>query len=619
MPASAKFPAGWKFIIDPERKSYSINARLAPMKGAHGLKILAPSGREYYSVERAQNTGREKGALKDASADVFYEYIGAKKPRKRKPASRSADNAKKRSSPRAASPTDNIGARLQVRKSSKKPSRSANNVSKKRPSPSTGSHSPVKKHKGKSRGQRPRKQQSRVIAASDRSLVGKMFCFTWTDLENQRKVVYGKVVGANAYDFKVAYTSVSRERENFLSTSCASAIPESQLLQKPLVLGACIRYDQQINGTSDSALLKELGRQLLPWSWITPDSRSEELLENDDEDDSTRLPRLKIVVHGFELQLTVKPSSVPNITGNGVFLSCRSLMTDDEDSAEPFVLPAGALIDLGVYAPLRRQDRKLIAVCIAKNFMHSQKLEKWAFNAGDSLHQLDITDDVTGDAHALAMSHIYAYVNETKAEDDVCIRAEQDPEGSFHYLLGHAEKSQGDFVVQSGGSEQEVFLNYGTDYEKTRVRHGYGFLPREKNHWLEEIEKEDIEAVDTMNEFEAEEVTACVNFFSDLFSTEARFTKDVKQRALVCAVVLRRRARELLDEESNDDMSNKVVTRSKGLVTQLLDMVDDVEEELKDLHAAGNIDDVFRQVLEMQFSEEELENLSNMDGGSDSD
>jgi len=78
VPPSAKFPAGWKFIIDEKREGYGPNAGLAPpMKGAFGLKLLAPTGTEYYSVERAK--GHQNTVLKEVSAKAFYEHIGASK------------------------------------------------------------------------------------------------------------------------------------------------------------------------------------------------------------------------------------------------------------------------------------------------------------------------------------------------------------------------------------------------------------------------------------------------------------------------------------------------------------------------------------------------------------
>lgn len=80
MPTDANFPPGWKYVIDETRTTYKQNDFLAPpMKGAYGLKILAPVGSEYYSVELAKKSN--KALLKEVSADAFYEYIGAPKRR----------------------------------------------------------------------------------------------------------------------------------------------------------------------------------------------------------------------------------------------------------------------------------------------------------------------------------------------------------------------------------------------------------------------------------------------------------------------------------------------------------------------------------------------------------
>lgn len=97
---SAGFPVGWKFILDPEREGFLPNLAPPTLKGAFGLKILSPPGREFYSAEKAIK--QYQGALQGASASAFYEHIGAKKPRSQKSAklpSRSADNTKPASLP----------------------------------------------------------------------------------------------------------------------------------------------------------------------------------------------------------------------------------------------------------------------------------------------------------------------------------------------------------------------------------------------------------------------------------------------------------------------------------------------------------------------------------------
>lgn len=74
MPPGAKFPVGWKFLIDPAMEGYQ--SSWAPMKGAEGLKILSPTGAYcFYSVEQAK--AGHFARLKDVCARAFYAHIGA--------------------------------------------------------------------------------------------------------------------------------------------------------------------------------------------------------------------------------------------------------------------------------------------------------------------------------------------------------------------------------------------------------------------------------------------------------------------------------------------------------------------------------------------------------------
>jgi len=111
MPSSAKFPAGWKFIIDPEREGY-LDHLASPLEGAYGLKILPPTtAREWYTVEKA--VAHNRLALKDVSADAFYEHIGVntRSQKSAKKPSRSADKTKPTSLPPKASRTSGGGTR----------------------------------------------------------------------------------------------------------------------------------------------------------------------------------------------------------------------------------------------------------------------------------------------------------------------------------------------------------------------------------------------------------------------------------------------------------------------------------------------------------------------------
>ena len=465
-----------------------------------------------------------------------------------------------------------------------------------------------------------------IQTIKDNFLVGRKFCFAWTDLRGQKKVVYGRVIECeynlhtkDVVNCKVVYSDQSREMVNAVKNGCGTFVPESQMLRAPLVIGGCLRYEKQNN--SFMARLSDYSDLPYHWKWLTPDLRHDELVEGGH---GMRLPRLTLALRGFRLVFSVKPSTIPN-AGNGVFLSCTPLVDNGEDSddeQEPFELYAGELIDLGVYAPLRIEDKKLEASFYVKNFVHSFKCEEWAFNSGDRRYELDITDEVTGDLHAIAKSQIYAYVNESDVDERISIQAEHDAEGSVHYLLGHASESKGKFVVPSDGRETEVFVNYGSGYEKVRVRKGYSFLPEdETEEILEELKDEDISDVMEIDSFGEAEIDASVNYLFGLFSAEgqSKFTGSVIERALTCAAVLQRRAQQLFLKGNDDDTEmastvniKKVLKLSSSLVNLLLKMARDDHDELKALQAGGNVDELLKQVLERQFSDEQLSKLGDM-------
>lgn len=479
-------------------------------------------------------------------------------------------------------------------------------------------------------------KQTTTRTTANHFLVGRKLCLEWASLDcnNIQNKAYGHVTECeinlqtgDVVNCTVVYTDESRDNTNnghFLS------VPHLQQMPPPLVLGGCIRYQQETTHTS--VLLNDI-RHLYPfWNWMVPDCREEELVNNG-------LPRLTIQVRDHVLEFNVRPSTIPN-AGNGVFVKCKS--QQEEGSKSPFILKAGELVDLGVYAPFREDDVKLEAVFFCKNFVHAAKCQEWAFGASsctdeendDSMnhYQLDITDDMTGTVHDEAKKHIPAYVNESNDEACINIRAEHAPDSSVHYLLGHANKCQGDLVIPCVTKEQEVFINYGDGYEEVRVRKGYSFLKDEekRKHFQTIIEQEDVANVKEMDSFTLQEIQACVSFFANLLltsgdnNTECSMTRDVVLRSLTCMVVLHRRAWQFfLQEQQHDaesggggggvDTKLSLELASANVIQVLSEMMDNttaIKEELQALLSAGNVDGLFRRVLELQFSEDELLKLA---------
>lgn len=465
--------------------------------------------------------------------------------------------------------------------------------------------------------------KAEVTTTKEHFLVGRPLCLSWADLEGRRQEVDGEVVKCNKdvqsgeiSSFTVRYNAQSRDSVNSRRKNCLTTVPESQTLPPPLVLGGCIAYEERASVTNASILLHDIGDLIYYWRWISPDRRREEQVTNSE---GKLLPRVAIEVHGYRLELNVKQSTIPN-AGYGVFVSCRPLeRNDDGGEPVPFVLKAGELIDCGVYAPFSPRDRKLEAVFFAKNFIHSHKCEQWAFTAGDSRYQYDITDDFSGDIHDLAKTHIPAYVNESNTESSICIRAEHSPDSSVHYLLGHSFKTQGDLTIPSDGREMEVFANYGKEYEEVRVRKGYSFLPDcdKKDHLLDVIANENVVDIKEIDRFGVHEMQACITFFSELLSSEekSKLSRNVLRRTFTCMAVLHRRAwRFFLDEcaESIDMKSSLELASAKVLFVLLGMMVGNERDELNRLHSVGDVDGLFRRALELQFSDEELPKLADM-------
>jgi hypothetical protein len=113
--------------------------------------------------------------------------------------------------------------------------------------------------------------------------------------------------------------------------------------------------------------------------------------------------------------------------------------------------------------------------------IHSYKNEMYCFNGRDHEFYLDITDDWTGDLHAVARRHIPPFVNEIQdpSREIPAVHARLDPEGALHYLLGHPELEQGDFCFTAKGNEEEIFVDYGPEYEMVVSTRCRGELDRE--------------------------------------------------------------------------------------------------------------------------------------------
>uniref|UniRef100_A0A7S4RGV3 CXXC-type domain-containing protein n=3 Tax=Ditylum brightwellii TaxID=49249 RepID=A0A7S4RGV3_9STRA len=432
---------------------------------------------------------------------------------------------------------------------------------------------------------------------SSHFLVGKGYCHEWTDIKGRKNILFGVITSCSRDSrvtddvmFTVEYSNESASFVNSISNSFGCPIPSAQLIPSALAWGGCVAFERRHKSRrGHGSVVRSIDKSMSCKSWVTPDMRIEEMVDNGD---GLTLPKLTIIFRGFKLVFSVKKSTKPD-AGNGLFVKCFSLMNDMDASGgekakvpESLFLNAGELLDLGIYAPFRSEDKKHECIFKLKNYIYSQVCEEWCFNAMEDDHQYDITDDLSGDVHDLAKKHVLMYVNECGINETPTIHAEFDPEGSVHYLLGVSyngswkdyEEGLKQMNIKAGGDEVEVFVNYGQDYERARLRKGYStLLGEDKKVALEEMESCETGFVQDVSEYTLEELSKCVDFFNSTFSNanlnERNFTmidEEVKRR---CLTVLNK-----LELCTKAFLENEVEEQSK-----VLGMLQTVSNILKDV------------------------------------
>jgi hypothetical protein len=389
-----------------------------------------------------------------------------------------------------------------------------------------------------------------IVPVQDHVLIGKGFRRDWIDVKGNRKVIYGKITGVNqhcfergAMEFTVAYNEKSRALANAGFADSGVSVPKlPTTLPSSYAYGACLALNPNCIRPDATPF---------HWSWLIPDVRHEDFVL---DHEGRWTPRLTLQFHGFHIVLEAKKSTIPN-AGKGVFVSCTSLMGD----SKIFQLSKGELLDLGVYAPFRREDYKVQHISLLKNFVHGGSCEEFFFDTltGDE-HVLDITDDASGQLHTLAARHIPAYVNETDGHMTPTVFAGHDPEGAVHYLLGHHRENDGPFKMPADGTEREIFIDYGPSYETVRVRKNYSREPpakaAQRRRHLEK--QEHIEYLAEFKSYTALEISECIDFTQRrIFCSDEGHPVGSVARAMLVAIVCRDVCERYLDEFSAGDLN----------------------------------------------------------------
>jgi len=161
-------------------------------------------------------------------------------------------------------------------------------------------------------------------------------------------------------------------------------------------------------------------------------------------------------------------------------------------------------------------------------------------------YKYDISDELTGKAHALAVKHISAYINECDTTKIPCIRIEHDPEGGVHHLFGisyagerekYEEAAKGLWSRMKVGQEVELFVSHGLEYDRVQCRNGDSVILMGKKH--QTAKSNDIFALEDIDKFSIEEVSLCINYFMDIFLVALDLQKKHKQEQNILKVIHR--------------------------------------------------------------------------------
>lgn len=312
----------------------------------------------------------------------------------------------------------------------------------------------------------------KIRTFEDHALVGKGYCCQWLQRPGTSALLFGTVESCarSRFDqeliFTVRYTGPSLALI-IPATSC-SFIPKACGVNERVAWAGCLLFEEK-HGSGQSEIATALAQiTCVPLKWLVPDVARHDRLTPLRVSYGSCRPKQIILFRGTKLELETKKSTIPN-AGLGVFVCCTSI---DGSTRDSFVLENGEMLDIGTYAPTGDNDFKDGSLFLFKNFIFEGACESWSFDAVCCEHEpgrklFDITDDATGELHEAAILNPLSYVNETNGIEVANIRADHDPEGSVHYLLGHFQTMDGPLVLPMG-KWIELKIDYGPTYEEVR-------------------------------------------------------------------------------------------------------------------------------------------------------
>jgi hypothetical protein len=346
----------------------------------------------------------------------------------------------------------------------------------------------------------------KIEEVHDHELLQKRWLREWVDGNLSRRSIAG-IVTACYKPFGSNGDALCRFKVDFDERSVANLnqglalfdldVPKSEIFEEHDAWSGCI----QAGCRPRNAFFDEMDLLI---QWIVPDSIRDGF--------NGSYPCRTVTAMGHVFWVQTKCSTIRG-AGLGAFLTVHRPSGQHHGAA--FRLQRGALIDFGVYAPLRKGNRKLHSVAVLKDFVTGGKCAVYSWECSRRAGVFDITNDRTGKLLEEARGSVLTYVNEIShpAREAPSMEVQHDPSGAIHYLLGHMDPHRDDLVLEYG-KEVELMVDYGEKYEKIRVRNGY---PRVSGEALAELERECAsEPADTLRDivhWDAADVEPSIQFF----------------------------------------------------------------------------------------------------------
>lgn len=236
----------------------------------------------------------------------------------------------------------------------------------------------------------------------DHEFVGKPVYHLWINDKGQQQALLGTITAClerkSERLFDVKYHTEDRRRQCWKEGEPQSIGRITERVARGAIQSYKNYNDNELGQRQTNIASSHSGQQ-----WLVPSKRIFT------PEPCSSIPRLDVFFGDFAITFRVRDSGIPG-AGLGLWRSCREV---NGTGAEFFELPAGSLLDLGIYAPLVSEDVKEWHVLMMKHLVHGWKAEGWTWETpyGSKNTVYDVTDDFDGELTSVAKKNVLVYVS----------------------------------------------------------------------------------------------------------------------------------------------------------------------------------------------------------------